>query len=81
MTVELPEACAPITSVELDYGDPAMRRHDRTPARLQIIPRATRDRFDRYSEYERPSPARYTVSRPRVARWSVATTFGGRVQM
>ena len=31
--VDLPHNCAPITAVELDYGDPALRRHDRTPAR------------------------------------------------
>jgi hypothetical protein len=40
--VDLPPTRAPIVTVELDYGDPAYRRYDRTPARLQIIPRMTR---------------------------------------
>jgi hypothetical protein len=45
MLVALPPSRAPIVTVELDYGDPAYRRYDRTPARLQIIPRTTRDDY------------------------------------
>jgi hypothetical protein len=41
LLVDLPPSRAPIVSVELDYGAPAYRRYDRTPARLQIIPRTT----------------------------------------
>jgi hypothetical protein len=53
--VDLPESCGAITSVELDYGDPALRRTDRSPARLQIIPRST-PRQPHYSSYAtRPS--------------------------
>jgi hypothetical protein len=50
--VDLPQSCGAITSVELDYGDPALRRYDRSPARLQIIPRVTqRPEVSRYSSY------------------------------
>ncbi len=60
MLVDLPESCGAITAVELDYGDPATRRFDRTPARLQIIPRVTRSTVrPRYSGYT-TSPA-YTT--------------------
>lgn len=64
--VTLPHNCAPITSVELDYGDPALRRYDRTPARLQIVPRMTRpwqQPRPHYSSYSEPSG--YYVERPR----------------
>jgi hypothetical protein len=50
--VDLPESCGAITSVELDYGDPALRRYDRSPARLQIIPRATQRHRPHYSSYQ-----------------------------
>lgn len=41
--VDLPHRCEPITSIDLDYGDPGMRYDDRTRARLQIVPRMTRE--------------------------------------
>lgn len=44
--VDLPARYGAITSVELDYGDPALRRYDRTSARLQIIPRMTRESYE-----------------------------------
>ncbi len=80
MFVDLPQNCAAITSVELDYGDPALRRHDRTAARLQIVPRMTRTQFEQpqyYSQqYQQPTytypsssyyaqQPRYTVVQPR----------------
>lgn len=40
--VDLPPRSGAITGVELDYGNPAHRRYDRTPARLQIVPHGTR---------------------------------------
>ena len=50
--VDLPASCGAITSVALDYGDPALRRYDRTTARLQIIPRTTRHAYEpRYPSY------------------------------
>lgn len=71
VTVDLPHNGGAITGVELDYGNPANRRYDRTPARLQIVPRMTRS-FDRgssyYSQYHaQPSyqPA-YAVQQPRI---------------
>jgi hypothetical protein len=81
--VDLPRHCAPITSVELDYGDPELRRHDRTPARLQIVPRQTEARYGyeepRYEQprYEQPRvrPSRYTIVRPRASTWSVQGSF------
>lgn len=61
--VDLPNACGAITSVELDYGRQIV---DRTPARLQIVPRVDRgfdrsygQRFDRdarYSTHDQPMP-------------------------
>jgi hypothetical protein len=68
--VDLPERCGAITSVELDYGDPALRRTDRSPARLQIIPRTAAQA--RYSSYQ---PARSTTYAP-----SYRTTPTYRVQ-
>lgn len=50
--VDLPARCGAVTAVELDYGDPALRRYDRTTARLQIIPRTTRHAYEpRYPSY------------------------------
>jgi len=42
MNVDLPANCGTITSVELAYIRPELRQHDRTAARLQIVPRMTR---------------------------------------
>lgn len=56
LLVDLPESCGAITAVELDYGDPATRRFDRTSARLQIIPRTSR------ATYEQPRYSSYTTS-------------------
>jgi hypothetical protein len=70
LLVELPENCEPITSVELDYGDPALRRYDRSPARLQIIPRTNAVRRTAYMSPYRS--ARCTVVRPRQHGWSIA---------
>jgi hypothetical protein len=62
--VDLPQSCGAITSVELDYGDPARRRFDRTPARLQIIPRGTQHAYEpRYPSTFTPSYS-YTPSYP-----------------
>lgn len=63
VNVDLPASCGAITSVELDYGDPALRRYDRTTARLQIIPRMTRHSYEpQYPSYSStPSYSRAPV--------------------
>jgi hypothetical protein len=78
--VDLPERCGAITSVELDYGDPALRRTDRTTARLQIIPRMTAQA--RYVPSYRTTPSYQvqptrTTMRPRRARssWTIQGSF------
>jgi hypothetical protein len=78
LLVDLPESCGAITAVELDYGNPAARRFDRTPARLQIIPHTTRTTYEqpRYGSYT-TSPA-YT-SRP-VYRTAPSYTVQPRIQ-
>lgn len=48
--VDVPARAAAITSVELNYGDPELRRFDRTPARLQIVPRMTRSHGHGYEQ-------------------------------
>lgn len=49
--VDLPPNCGAITGVELDYGNPAYRRYDRTPARLQIVPHRTRHDYSQHPGY------------------------------
>jgi hypothetical protein len=90
--IDLPENCAPITSVELDYGNPAYRRYDRTPARLQIVPHVAPHHYSRYrpqrpayaspvySSYQ-PAPqyqarAPHYRVRPRASGW----TWSGSIQ-
>jgi hypothetical protein len=61
MRLDLPENCEPITSVELDYGNPAYRRYDRTPARLQIVANQSRLHYQpQHAVYASPT---YTYSR------------------
>lgn len=64
--IELPHNCAAITSVDLDYGDPELRRRDRTSARLQIVPRMTRD-------YDRHDDGRRDHDRERIGHYSQPT--------
>jgi hypothetical protein len=75
LLVELPPSRAPIVSVELDYGDPAYRRYDRTPARLQIIPRMTRGDHGHgygydYGYGQRPYPGQGQGYTRHDQRWS-----------
>lgn len=86
--VDLPHNCGAITSVELDYGDPELRRHDRTDARLQIRPRMTPSYDSQYGSYRPypPAPATYIPptrpsrwhvvrARPARAAWSIQASF------
>jgi hypothetical protein len=63
--VELPENCGVISSVELAYIRPELRQYDRTPARLQIIPRMDRGHHayapQDHDHAEQPA---YTYPRP-----------------
>lgn len=79
--LDLPEHCAAVVGVELDYGHPAYRRYDRTPARLQIIPHRTRwidvdhqhhanvRHHDAYRD-SYVTPPRYELRPRRAAGWS-----------
>ena len=77
LLVDLPANCAAITGVTLDYIDADMRRFDRTPARLQIIPRLTRSNVDHHvgyydsNRYTYPSSSYYVQQPSRVSRYRV----------
>lgn len=79
VSIDLPPSCGVITSVDLEYIPADLRRTDRTPARLQIIPRATMHAYrplpatwrqPTYAQqsYQRPS-WRYQPARP-TATWT-----------
>jgi hypothetical protein len=90
ISVELPENCGVISSVELAYIRPELRQYDRTPARLQIIPRldrghhayAPQDHYHAQPPTYQPSytPAPQYTYRPRVRDHRTTTGFTGYIQ-
>lgn len=87
VSIDLPPNCGVITSVDLEYIPADLRRTDRTPARLQIIPRGTMHAYRpqpstwRQPTYAQPTYAQQSYQRP---SWRYqprpATTWSGRIE-
>ena len=69
-TIELPAVARRAEGLVVDYGDPELRRRDRTPARLELYGATTEARFDeRFGDRYGDQYDRRFDDRRRADRW------------